>query len=102
MLSLILNYTRYYSIYVFSVHIVPYGNLGCKGGNMYDAFLYVVANDGVDTSSAYAFQGKVSVGIERCVHSLLSPEGLCFNTQSTLLFRCSSHCDRCSCINTCT
>ena len=52
---------------------------------MYDAFLYVVANDGVDTSSAYSFQGKVSVGIERCVHSLLTPEGLCFNTQSTLV-----------------
>jgi hypothetical protein len=26
---------------------------------MYDAFLYIVANDGVDTSSAYSYRGQV-------------------------------------------
>ena len=26
---------------------------------MYDAFLYVVANDGLDTSSAYPYRGQV-------------------------------------------
>ena len=47
---------------------VPYGNVGCKRGNMYDAFLYIVANDGVDTSSAYPYQGQVSVCIEMVIH----------------------------------
>ena len=42
---------------------VPYGNLGCKGGNMYDAFLYIVANDGIDTSSSYPYKGKVGITI---------------------------------------
>ena len=27
---------------------------------MYDAFLYVVANDGVDTASAYPYRGQVT------------------------------------------
>ena len=27
---------------------------------MYDAFLYIVANDGVDTASYYPYQGQVS------------------------------------------
>lgn len=26
---------------------------------MYDAFLYIVANDGIDTASSYPFKGKV-------------------------------------------
>jgi len=39
---------------------VPYGNHGCHGGNMYDAFLYVISNEGVDKESSYAFRGKVS------------------------------------------
>nr|CBY80148.1 silicatein red variant [Tethya aurantium] len=39
---------------------VPYGNHGCKGGNMYVAFLYVVANEGVDTEDKYQFRGKQS------------------------------------------
>ena len=26
---------------------------------MYDAFLYIVANDGIDTSSSYPYKGKV-------------------------------------------
>nr|CAI46305.1 silicatein alpha [Suberites domuncula] len=39
---------------------IPYGNHGCHGGNMYDAFLYVIANEGVDQDSAYPFVGKQS------------------------------------------
>ncbi len=38
---------------------VTFGNRGCNGGNMYDAFSYVIANDGVDKSGSYPFQGKV-------------------------------------------
>ena len=30
---------------------------------MYDAFLYIVANDGVDTSSSYPYQGQVSIDV---------------------------------------
>ena len=41
------------------MYVVPYGNHGCKGGNMYDAFLYIVANDGIDTASSYPYGGKV-------------------------------------------
>ena len=28
---------------------------------MYDAFLYVISNEGVDKESSYSFRGKVSV-----------------------------------------
>ena len=46
-------------IYVSIHSAVPYGNHGCKGGNMYVAFLYVVANEGVDDGGSYPFRGKV-------------------------------------------
>ena len=39
---------------------VPYGNHGCKGGDMYNTFLYIVTNEGIDLSTAYPFQGKVN------------------------------------------
>ena len=39
---------------------VPYGNHGCKGGNMNNAFKYVIANEGVDTAKSYPFYGIVS------------------------------------------
>ena len=38
---------------------VPYGNHGCHGGNMHNSFLYVISNEGVDTSNSYPFAGKV-------------------------------------------
>ena len=28
---------------------------------MYNTFLYIVSNDGVDTSSSYPFKGKVTI-----------------------------------------
>ena len=39
--------------------VVSYGNHGCNGGNMYNAYAYVVANNGVDSQSSYPFQGRV-------------------------------------------
>ena len=38
---------------------VPYGNHGCNGGNMYDAFLYTIDNNGIDKEENYPYQGKV-------------------------------------------
>ena len=32
---------------------------------MYDAFLYIVANEGIDTSSSYPYKGKVATAINR-------------------------------------
>nr|AND80742.1 silicatein alpha [Mycale phyllophila] len=44
---------------------VPFGNHGCKGGNMDSAFDYVITNEGLDVSDAYPFQGKQ----QSCVYS---------------------------------
>ena len=38
---------------------VPYGNYGCRGGNMYNAFQYIVANDGIDSSDSYPYSESV-------------------------------------------
>ena len=38
---------------------VAYGNHGCQGGNMHSTFLFIVANDGLDTEKSYAYSGKV-------------------------------------------
>ena len=44
---------------------------------MYDAFLYIVANDGIDTSSAYAYRGQVrALSCSKCKQ----------NTEVKLLF----------------
>ena len=43
---------------VFS-HTVPEGNNGCNGGNMYNSYMYVIFNDGVNTEKAYPFEGIV-------------------------------------------
>ena len=42
------------------MHTVPYGNHGCKGGNMPAVYRYVIANEGVDTQNSYPFRGKVN------------------------------------------
>ena len=44
---------------MFNLFTVSFGNHGCQGGNMYNAYQYVIANEGVDTLSTYSFQGKV-------------------------------------------
>ena len=49
--------------YQFNIHslcsTVSYGNHGCHGGNMHNAYQYIIANDGVTTESSYPFVGKV-------------------------------------------
>lgn len=44
----------------FFLPVVTYGNHGCKGGNMYYAYQYVLANEGVDTTKGYPYKGRVS------------------------------------------
>ena len=43
---------------VFS-YLVPEGNNGCNGGNMYNSYMYVIFNDGVNTDKSYPFEGIV-------------------------------------------
>jgi hypothetical protein len=45
-------------VYVFS-YTVPEGNNGCNGGNMYNSYMYVIFNDGVNTDKSYPFEGIV-------------------------------------------
>ena len=37
-----------------------FGNHGCSGGSMHQAFRYVIANEGIDSEEAYPYRAKVS------------------------------------------
>jgi len=41
-------------------HPVPEGNNGCYGGNMYNSFMYIIFNDGVDKELSYPYENTVS------------------------------------------
>ena len=45
---------------IFVMSTVPYGNHGCACGDVNNAYLYVIDNDGVDTWSAYPFKSRVN------------------------------------------
>lgn len=53
-----------------------YGNLGCNGGFMTNAFKYVIHNHGIDSEAAYPYVGK---------------EGLCKYKQDYRAANCSSY-----------
>ena len=40
---------------------VPYGNYGCQGGNVQNAFEYIIANEGVASQSTYGYLAKVNL-----------------------------------------
>ena len=46
---------------IMLIYEVTYGNHGCKGGNMYYAYQYILANEGVDTTSGYPYRGRVRI-----------------------------------------
>ena len=61
---------------------------------MYNAFLYVITNEGVDTSSSYSFQGKVCINstwasdrvskwLCWCIHSVSPHNVFSLHTQQT-------------------
>ncbi len=63
-------------LYHIVVYVVPEGNNGCQGGNMYNSFMYIIFNDGVNSEKSYKYQGMVSyifVGAQ-----FKKPMGKCF------------------------
>lgn len=47
---------------------VPEGNNGCKGGNMYNSFMYIIFNDGIDKANSYSYQATVRLIIRNLLY----------------------------------
>ena len=90
-----------YSALHFSPHTVPEGNHGCNGGNMYNSFMYVIDNEGIDTADGYPYQAIVSDALTTILSlsvlllflhlpcalvSLFSPNVFCY---VNILFNCT-------------
>lgn len=45
---------------IFTVILVPYGNYGCRGGNMHNAYQYIISNEGIDSDDSYPYAEYVS------------------------------------------
>ena len=46
---------------------VPYGNHACSCGDVYNSYLYVIDNDGVDTEYGYRYQAQVKSCYKLCI-----------------------------------
>lgn len=42
------------------INTVPYGNHGCSCGDVNNAFMYVIDNQGLDTNKVYPYVARVN------------------------------------------
>ena len=65
-------------LYVYHIvdYVVPEGNNGCQGGNMYNSFMYIIFNDGINSEKSYKYQGMVNYIFVRA--QFKKPMGKCF------------------------
>ncbi len=64
-------------LYHIVVYVVPEGNHGCQGGNMYNSFMYIIFNDGINSEKSYKYQRMVSYVFIRAAQ-FKKPMGKCF------------------------